>query len=41
MTNKSKGNYGYTMMDLDDKIDNDTVAKIQAINGVIKVRVIK
>ena len=41
MTNKSKGNYGYTMMDLDEKIDNDTVAKIQAINGVIKVRVIK
>lgn len=41
MTNKSKGNYGYTMMDLDAKIDNDTVAKIQAINGVIKVRVIK
>lgn len=41
MTNKSKGNYGYTMMDLDSKIDGDTVAKIQAINGVIKVRVIK
>lgn len=41
MTNKSKGNYGYTMMDLDSKIDDDTVAKIQAINGVIKVRVIK
>ena len=41
MTNKSKGNYGYTMMDLDSKIDSDTVAKIKDINGVIKVRVIK
>ena len=41
MTNKSKGNYGYTMMDLDSKIDSDTVEKIKAINGVIKVRVIK
>ncbi len=41
MTNKSKGNYGYTMMDLDSNIDGDTVAKIEAIDGVIKVRVIK
>lgn len=41
MTNKSKGNYGYTMMDVDSKIDEDTVAKIKAIDGVIKVRVIK
>jgi D-3-phosphoglycerate dehydrogenase len=41
MTNKSKGDYGYTMMDLDSNIDKDTVAKIEAINGVIKVRVIK
>lgn len=41
MTNKSKGDYGYTMIDLDSSIDEDTLAKIKAIDGVIKVRVIK
>ena len=41
MVNKSNGNYGYTMLDVDSKVDNATIEKIQNIDGVIKVRVIK
>lgn len=41
MLNKSKGNYGYTMMDVDSSVEAHTVEKLQAIEGVIKVRVIK
>lgn len=41
MVNASKGEYAYTMMDVDCEINNDFVAKLQGIDGVIKVRVIK
>lgn len=41
MTNKSRGDYAYTLIDLDDEITDVVVAKISAIDGVIKVRVIK
>ena len=41
MSNKSKGEYAYTMFDLDDAVAPEVVKKISAVPGVIKVRVIK
>ena len=41
MTNKSKGNFAYTLMDLDAPVTDEVVAKMQAVDGVIRVRVIK
>ncbi len=41
MMNKSRGDYAYTMLDLDDKITESAVDKLKAIDGVIKVRVVK
>lgn len=41
MTNKSRGDYAYTLIDLDDAATDSVVAKISGIEGVIKVRVIK
>lgn len=41
MLNKSRGDYAYTMLDLDAKATEDAICKIEAIEGVIKVRVIK
>lgn len=41
MTNKSKGDYSYTMLDIDAPATEGVVKKIEAINGVIKVRIIK
>ena len=39
MLNKSRGEYAYTMLDVAE-IDNAVSEKIEAIDGVIKVRVI-
>ena len=41
MTNKSRGDYSYTLIDLDVIASSTAVEKIQAIDGVIKVRIIK
>ena len=41
MTNKSRGEYAYTMLDLDGKTTEDVVSALESIDGVIKVRVIK
>lgn len=41
MTNKSRGDYSYTILDLDSPASQAIVNKIEAIDGVIKVRVIK
>ncbi len=40
MLNKSRGDYAYTMLDVADVNADDIVTKIEAIDGVIKVRVI-
>jgi D-3-phosphoglycerate dehydrogenase / 2-oxoglutarate reductase len=44
MVNRSRGDYAYTMIDIDNKINGDTVpgllAKIQQIEGIVSVRVI-
>ena len=41
MTNKSRGEYAYTLMDLDSEVSEDVVAKLAACEGVYRVRVIK
>ncbi|MCR4738744.1 MAG: phosphoglycerate dehydrogenase [Lachnospiraceae bacterium] len=41
MINKSKGDYAYTMMDVESEITDEIVGKLQAIDGVIRVRVVK
>lgn len=41
MTNKSKGNYAYTLIDLETPTNQDIVNKLEEIDGVLKVRVIK
>ena len=41
MTNKSRGEYAYTLMDLDSEVPEEVVAKLAACEGVYRVRVIK
>lgn len=41
MTDKSRGDYAYTIIDVDNQISNSVTDKIAAIDGVIKVRVVK
>lgn len=41
MTNKSKKEYAYTVMDVDGSVSDDIVEKLGAIEGVLGVRVIK
>ncbi|MDE7312153.1 MAG: 3-phosphoglycerate dehydrogenase [Eubacterium sp.] len=41
MTNKSKGDYAYSMFDLDTPMTEEAVAKMKAMNGVLKVRIVK
>lgn len=41
MTNKSRDKYAYTLLDLENPIDEMTVQKLNAIKGVLRVRVIK
>ena len=40
MTNKSKGAYAYTMIDVENEITPDILADIQGVNDVLRVRVI-
>ncbi|MDO4189572.1 MAG: phosphoglycerate dehydrogenase [Lachnospiraceae bacterium] len=40
-TNKSKGDYAYTLADSDAPITDDIVNKLSEIDGVIRVRVVK
>jgi D-3-phosphoglycerate dehydrogenase / 2-oxoglutarate reductase len=40
MVNESRGNLAYTMLDTDTPAGGDSVKKIEAINGVLAVRVI-
>ena len=41
MTNKSRGNYSYCVFDIDSATSQDLVDKISAIEGVLRVRIIK
>lgn len=38
MINKSRGEYAYTMIDVETEINNGKIDKISAIEGVLKVR---
>lgn len=40
MSNKTKGDYAYAIFDVDSEITKEAVAHIEAIEGVLKVRVI-
>jgi len=40
MINKSKKDMAYTIIDAEEKIDEDLIAKIRAIDGVLNVRVL-
>jgi len=41
MTNKSKGEYAYTMMDIEKAADEKIIARLKSIDGVFRVRVVK
>ena len=41
MTNKSRNDYAYSLLDLDAPATADVIEKLAAIDGVLKVRVIK
>ncbi len=40
LLNKSRGEYAYTLVDLGGEVSEETLGKIQAINGVLSARVI-
>jgi D-3-phosphoglycerate dehydrogenase len=41
MTNKGKGDYAYSLLDVETAVNEEVLAKLRAIDGVIRVRVIK
>ena len=41
LTNKSKDQYAYTLLDLEHKLEPDTIKRLEAIQGVCRVRVVK
>ncbi len=41
MSNTSRGQYAYTLLDLEDKLKEETLEKLSAIDGVMRVRVVK
>ena len=41
MLNRSRGAYAYTMLDVDSPVTEAFVKDLEAIDGVIRVRVIK
>lgn len=41
MTNKSKGDYAYTLIDLEDDVTDELVGKISEVEGVVRVRVVR
>lgn len=41
MTNKSRGDYAYSLMDIDSSVTEAAVEQLKSIEGVLKVRVVK
>ena len=41
MTNKSRGEYAYTMLDVETKPDEALIARLREVKGVFRVRVVK
>ncbi len=40
MTNKSRGEYAYSVFDLNTEVDDTVVAELKAVDGVLRVRVL-
>ena len=40
MTNKSRDKFAYTMVDVEQRADEETVERIRRIDGVLRVRVL-
>lgn len=41
MTNKSRGEVAYTMMDIESPATEEIITKLSSIDGVFRVRVVK
>ena len=41
MTNKSRGDYAYTIIDVETAISDELVSNVSKIDGVIRVRVVR
>ena len=41
LTNKSKGNYAYTIVDVGQRVGDAIADEIRAVDGVLRVRVLK
>ncbi len=41
LTNKSKGKYAYTMIDIDSPVTDSTVGELEQVDEVLRVRIIK
>ena len=41
MSNTSRGEYAYTLLDLEDKISGDILEQLKNVEGVVKVRIVK
>lgn len=41
LTNKGRGEYAYSLIDVDSPVTKEVVEKLEAIDGVLKVRIIK
>ncbi len=41
MANQSRGEYAYSLFDLDNDIDDATLEKLKSVNGVLKIRVLR
>lgn len=41
MSNSSRGGYAYTMIDLEDPIDTGTLRRLGAVEGVLRIRIVK
>ena len=38
MLNKSKGEFAYTLIDIEEKISNSVIENIKKVEGILKVR---
>jgi D-3-phosphoglycerate dehydrogenase len=41
LNNRSKGEYAYTLIDIDSNVDEDALKKLHEVEGIIAVRIIK
>ena len=41
LTNKSRGGFAYTLVDIENRITDEALARIRAIDGMLRVRIVK